>query len=162
MKFSFPCFQVVRIATSLIPQGFIILSYPLLVYKVLRRRRVTVGAQDRRPGRRSGHGEIRLVMWLVFLEIIFWLPANTLAILGNLRIALPFPDVNAWAFDFSSVLHTVDPIVYLMFLGNLRREIKLHLRGLLGLPVQSRPAGNNAVRPAAAAGQINHPAAAQK
>ncbi|OWA52086.1 hypothetical protein BV898_16549 [Hypsibius exemplaris] len=146
--------RVVRFATILVPQGFIIVSYPLLVYKVLRRTRVTIGAQGGRPGRRSGRGEIRLVMWLVILEIIFWMPATMMAILGNLRIALPFLDVNAWAFDFATVLHTVDPVVYLLFLGNLRQEIKLHLRGLLGLPVQglpvqSGPAGNNVVRPAA-------------
>ncbi|OWA52090.1 hypothetical protein BV898_16553 [Hypsibius exemplaris] len=93
--------------------------------------------------RRSG-SEIRLAMWLVILEIIFWLPVTVMSILGNLRIALPFPDVNALAFSFGTVLHIVDPLVYLVFLGNVRQEIISRWYGVLGLETDQRlPVANN-------------------
>ncbi|OWA52092.1 hypothetical protein BV898_16555, partial [Hypsibius exemplaris] len=61
-----------------------------------------------------------------------------MSVLTNLRSCLPYTlDVSAFVYMFSTLLLILDPVVFLIFSANIRREMRRHLMALLGRPVDA-------------------------
>ncbi|OWA54024.1 hypothetical protein BV898_18447 [Hypsibius exemplaris] len=140
--------HVARCMTVLLPQGILVVSYPFLLYRIWGRTRVVGVAQQQQPQQqqliklgyrqRKAQSELRLALCSLALQIFFWMPFNVMSVLTNLRSCLPYTlDVSAFVYMFSTLLLILDPVVFLIFSVNMRREMRRHLMALLGKPVDA-------------------------
>ena len=117
------------------------LSYPFLLYMVWRRARSPVVPaleptnhhnQNRtrdRPGKIQQRHQMGLALWLLSVQILLWTPSNVTSMLIGLHSQLYYLyDVPTFAVVLSGVLLLADPIIYLVFLKDLRQELLSGLR----------------------------------
>ena len=127
--------HVTRATTFLLPQALLFLSYPFLVHKIRQRTRTmhaTTPAMEIVARQTRTSNELRLALWLLGLQIVFCMPYDVVSILSNVRSGLPyFLDIQVMFSMTVMVMLVIDPVVYLIFVDNLRQELILGLRGLM-------------------------------
>ncbi|OQV12901.1 hypothetical protein BV898_12823 [Hypsibius exemplaris] len=173
-----PAYQlVVRIATHFLPELFVFLSYPMLLWRVWKLRKTrfhrlkTVRRGSRIEGQqrsstgsgsaearnlaviyartasidlplqlmssRRTHDELQLTLWLLILQIVFWMPPTVATVLRSINSALD-QDLFNLALLLPCALLLIDPLVYLIFLKNVRNEIFGQFKGFLQVPCVRR------------------------
>ncbi|OQV25658.1 hypothetical protein BV898_00593 [Hypsibius exemplaris] len=134
---AWPRYQlVVRLMSSVVPVVLMDFSYPFLVFMVWKRKtaQIHTGAASGRGGRtaRSATHHMGLALWLLMVQILLWTPVNVTSMLIGMRSRLTYLyDVHTFAVVLSGVLLMVDPIIYLAFLKDLRKEVFLELHEML-------------------------------
>ncbi|OWA52409.1 hypothetical protein BV898_16866 [Hypsibius exemplaris] len=141
-----PYYQVfVRFATMYIPQLIIFLSYPVFLYILWHRHSQRQRSQinpvgqsqastgrpstNRLPSRttkKQSRNELRLVLWFVCLQLLCWVPVTiaTLLIVSAAGRRLPFMvEIFSMTELLPGLLLLADPVVYLVFLKDVRREV---------------------------------------
>ena len=134
MTKAWPVYEsVARIAGLLLPEVILTITYPFLLYLVYKQRRVRPGRSLSPMGRQVSHqpnhndrirSELHLALWLVMLQIAVWTPAAAATILYGARSRIPhlleFMDVTLIAVI---LLQVMEPMVYLVFLRDLRHRL---------------------------------------
>ncbi|OQV12440.1 hypothetical protein BV898_13316 [Hypsibius exemplaris] len=99
-------------------------------------RQSTNNVIKRTRARKQSRNELRLVLWVVCLQLLCWLPVTMVAIwLAGRR--LPYMG-NIYEITelFPGLLLLADPVVYLVFLKDVRKEVAAQV-GLAFRAVQS-------------------------
>ncbi|OQV24125.1 hypothetical protein BV898_02077 [Hypsibius exemplaris] len=132
--------MVVRTMTMYIPFTVLFGSYPLLFYKILKRRHLVIPENQLNPARTKQRSqELGMTMGLLLIYFIFVLPILFTSALK----AAKSPIVNEYFAVtelISRVLYVIEPYLYLVFMSGIREEVKRHLRQLASCCVTPRQA----------------------
>jgi 7 transmembrane receptor (rhodopsin family) len=136
---SWPRYQLaVRLATAILPVVLMDLSYPFLIFMVWKHTRPQVHAEPlvqnktvKKTSQQRSNRHMGMAMWLLMVQMVLWTPSNVTNMLIGMRSQLPYLyDVHTFAVVLSGVLLLADPIIYLAFLKDLRKELVTGLRAL--------------------------------